>query len=270
MSRAQDCALSIKQMLERKPRLKMGDEVGLSFAYPSRPNHMVLKRFNLDIRPGDYVAVCGPSGSGKSTIVSLLERFHDPTQGAVLVDNRDIGEINVQHMRKQGLLVSQESTLFNGTIRNNITLGCSWRTVSEKEIRDACAKANILEFIDSLSLLGRDGFDTEVGLGGVMLSGGQHQRISIARALVKEPEILILDEAISALDTETERVVQKAISEAAKNRTTIAIAHRLSTIQHADRIIALDNGEIVEEGSHAEFVKLGGRYADMMRQQSVN
>ncbi|KAI1281087.1 P-loop containing nucleoside triphosphate hydrolase protein [Xylaria sp. FL0933] len=280
LSRARECASSIKELLERKPQFGTREAAGthisdcqgavtfrsMSFAYPTRPNRMVLKNINLHVRPGEYIALCGASGSGKSTIVSLLERFHDPTRGAVLLDGRDIRELDLHDWRKQLSLVSQESALFNGSIRSNIALGCSWRDVSDSEIRAACSRANILDFIESLP----DGLDTEVGSRGVMLSGGQRQRISIARALVRDPKILILDEATSALDTESESAVQKAIGEAAKDRTTISIAHRLSTIQSADRIIVLDNGEVVEQGSHTELVNLNGRYAEMVRQQNVS
>ncbi|KAI1380474.1 P-loop containing nucleoside triphosphate hydrolase protein [Hypoxylon crocopeplum] len=279
VSHARESASDIKEMLEREPQISMRDGVGdavescegavtlrsTSFAYPSRPDRAVLKNIDLHIRAGEYVAICGASGSGKSTIISLLERFHDPSSGAVLVDGRDIRELNVGNLRKQFSLVSQESALFSGTIRSNIELGCSWRTVSDEEIKKACTQANILDFVQSLP----EGLDTNIGSRGVMLSGGQRQRISIARALIRDPKILLLDEATSALDTESERVVQAAINEAAKNRTTISIAHRLSTIQSADRIIVMEDGEIVEQGSHAELVKLDGKYADMVRQQSL-
>ncbi|KAI1176093.1 P-loop containing nucleoside triphosphate hydrolase protein [Nemania sp. FL0916] len=278
MSRARESATSIKEMLEREPRIKLTEASttlpecqgsvtfrATSFAYPSRLDHKVLKSLELHVRPGEYVAVCGPSGSGKSTIVSLLERFYDPSAGAILLDGKDIRESNLSDLRRQLSLVSQESALFSGTIRNNIALGCSWKEVSDDEIKQACLQANILTFIESLP----NGLDTEIGSRGVMLSGGQRQRISIARALLRNPKVLILDEATSALDTESERAVQQAIDKAAKNRTTISIAHRLSTIQHADRIIVLDRGEIIEEGTHLDLVKLNGRYADMVRQQNL-
>ncbi|KAI1818682.1 ABC multidrug transporter Mdr1 [Poronia punctata] len=279
MSRARESAISIKDMLERESKITLEDTSSTrlpecqgsvtfrstSFAYPSRPGQTVLKSLDLHVRPGEFVAVCGPSGSGKSTIVSLLERFYDPSAGAVLLDGKDIRGVNLQDLRRQISLVSQESALFSGTIRNNIALGCSWRDISDEEIKTACSQAHILEFIESLP----NGLDTEIGSRGVMLSGGQRQRISIARALVRDPKLLVLDEATSALDTESERAVQKAIDEARKNRTTISIAHRLSTIQHADRIIVLDKGVIIEEGTHSNLVDLNGKYADMVRQQSV-
>ncbi|KAI2628689.1 P-loop containing nucleoside triphosphate hydrolase protein [Hypoxylon sp. NC1633] len=279
VSRAQESASDIKEMLEREPKISMragvGEVVetcegsvtlqGVTFVYPNRPDKVVLENIDLHIRGGEYVAICGASGSGKSTIISLLERFHDPSAGAVLIDGRDIRKLHLGELRRQYSLVSQESALFSGTIRTNIELGCSWRTVSDEEIKQACSQANILDFIQSLP----EGLDTNIGSRGVMLSGGQRQRISIARALIRNPKILLLDEATSALDTESERVVQGAINEAAKNRTTISIAHRLSTIQHADRIIVMDDGQIVGQGSHAELVQLDRKYADIVRQQSL-
>nr|POE75182.1 abc transporter fmpd [Quercus suber]POE94737.1 abc transporter fmpd [Quercus suber] len=201
----------------------------VSFCYPNRPGHLVLDRVKVQVQPGQYVAVVGASGSGKSTIVSLLERFFDPTDGHVMVDGMDLRNWNVKNYRGHIALVSQTPTLFDGTIRENIVLGVeNDNDVAEDDITRACRDANILDFINSLP--------TRVGTRGAMLSGGQKQRIAIARALIRSPQILLLDEATSALDSESERVVQAALDAASKGRTTIAIAHRISTVEKADCI----------------------------------
>ncbi|KAG8924894.1 GTPase-activating protein, partial [Tulasnella sp. 408] len=203
------------------------------FSYPTRPGVEVLRKLNLIVEPGTYVALVGMSGCGKSTVVQLIERFYDPTSGKVLLDGADISTLNIQDYRKNIALVSQEPNLYAGTIRFNILLGSAKPTseITQEEIEQACRDANILEFIQSLP----QGFETEVGGKGSQLSGGQKQRIAIARALLRNPKVLLLDEATSALDSQSEKVVQAALDNAAKGRTTIAIAHRLSTIQNADR-----------------------------------
>jgi ATP-binding cassette, subfamily B (MDR/TAP), member 1 len=202
------------------------------FRYPTRPGVRVLRGLNIDIRPGTYVALVGASGCGKSTVIQLVERFYDPLSGRIALDGEAINEFNVQDYRKQIALVSQEPTLYSGTIRFNILLGATKPTeeVTEQELIQACRDANILDFIQGLP----KGFETEVGGKGSQLSGGQKQRIAIARALLRNPKVLLLDEATSALDSNSEKVVQTALDQAAKGRTTIAIAHRLSTIQNAD------------------------------------
>lgn len=202
------------------------------FRYPTRPGVRVLRGLNLTVDPGTYVALVGASGCGKSTMIQLIERFYDPLAGTVYLDEQPITKYNVSEYRKSIALVSQEPTLYAGTVRFNILLGATKpaEEVTQNEIEDACRSANILEFIQSLP----DGFDTQVGGKGSQLSGGQKQRIAIARALLRNPKVLLLDEATSALDSNSEKVVQEALDQAAKGRTTIAIAHRLSTIQNAD------------------------------------
>ena len=192
----------------------------------------MLRDLDLEIQPGTYVALVGASGCGKSTTIQLIERFYDPLAGRVLLDGQDISQLNVQEYRKHVALVSQEPTLYAGTIRFNILLGATkpHSEITQEEIEAACRDANILDFIQSLP----QGFETNVGGKGSQLSGGQKQRIAIARALLRNPKVLLLDEATSALDSNSEKVVQEALDKAAKGRTTIAIAHRLSTIQNAD------------------------------------
>jgi ATP-binding cassette subfamily B (MDR/TAP) protein 1 len=210
------------------------------FRYATRKHVPVLRGLNLKILPGQYVALVGISGSGKSTIVSLIERFYDVLAGHVLVDGKDISTFNISSYRKYIALVSQEPTLYQGSIRENVMLGTTNENVTQEEIEAACRNANIHDFIASLP----QGYDTDCGAKGVQLSGGQKQRIAIARALVRNPKILLLDEATSALDSSSEKVVQEALDQAAKGRTTVAIAHRLSTIQKADIIYVLDQGVV--------------------------
>lgn len=243
------------------------------FRYPTRPAVRVLRGFNLTVEPGTHVALVGQSGCGKSTIIQLVERFYDPLHGAVNVDGRDISKLNVQEYRNHVALVSQEPTLYSGTIKFNILLGATKPVdqVTQEELEEACRNANILDFIKSLP----QGFDTEVGGKGSQLSGGsivkgavyrelivdvggQKQRVAIARALLRNPSVLLLDEATSALDSNSERVVQQALDVAAKGRTTISIAHRLSTIQGCDKIHFVFEGQVVESGTHDELMKLGG------------
>jgi len=221
----------------------------------------VLRGLNLTVKPGQYVALVGASGCGKSTTIALLERFYDPLVGGVFVDGKEISSLNLNEYRSFLALVSQEPTLYQGTIRDNILLGADRDNVPEEDIIFACQEANIYDFIISLP----DGFSTVVGSKGSMLSGGQKQRIAIARA----PKILLLDEATSALDSESEHVVQAALDKAAKGRTTIAVAHRLSTIQKADIIYVFDQGRVVEHGTHVELMKMGGRYSELVNLQSL-
>ncbi|PPQ96673.1 hypothetical protein CVT26_010302 [Gymnopilus dilepis] len=238
------------------------------FRYPTRPGVRVLRDLSLDIQPGTYVALVGASGSGKSTAIQLIERFYDPLAGDVYLDGEKITDLNIQEYRKHLALVSQEPTLYAGTVRFNILLGATkpQEEVTQEEIEDACRKANILEFIQGLP----QGFDTEVGGKGSQLSGGQKQRIAIARALLRNPKVLLLDEATSALDSNSEKVVQAALDEAAKGRTTIAIAHRLSTIQNADRIYFIKDGRVSESGTHDQLIAKRGDYYEYVQLQALS
>ncbi|GFG16352.1 leptomycin B resistance protein pmd1 [Aspergillus udagawae] len=237
----------------------------VSFRYPSRLDQPVLRRLNLTVKPGQFVALVGASGSGKSTIISLLERFYNPMTGGIYIDGRNIATWDLTSYRSHLALVSQEPALFQGTIRENILLGSTRPYTSENELINACKDANIYDFIISLP----QGFETIVGTKGGMLSGGQKQRIAIARALIRDPRILLLDEATSALDSESEKVVQAALDAAAQGRTTIAVAHRLSTIQRADVIYVLDQGEVVESGTHDALLLKRGRYFELVNLQNL-
>ncbi|KAI6027591.1 multidrug resistance protein 4 [Pisolithus microcarpus] len=237
----------------------------IHFRYPTRPTVSVLRGLNLTVAPGTYVALVGASGCGKSTVIQLIERFYDPLIGRVLLDGQPINEYNIQEYRKQIALVSQEPTLYTGTIRFNILLGATKPVseVTQEELVAACRDANILDFIQSLP----NGFDTEVGGKGSQLSGGQKQRIAIARALLRSPKVLLLDEATSALDSTSEKVVQEALDRAAKGRTTIAIAHRLSSIQNADCIYFIKDGRVSEAGTHDELLARRGDYYEHVQLQ---
>jgi len=214
------------------------------------------------LRPGETVALVGSSGSGKTSLVNLVPRFYEPTAGRLFIDGHDITTLTLASLRAQIALVSQDVLLFDDTIAANIAYGVMTGTPREA-IERAAAAGHALEFIRALP----QGFDTEVGENGVRLSGGQRQRIAIARAILKDAPILILDEATSALDSESERQVQAALDTLMQGRTTIVIAHRLSTIEHADRIVVLDQGRVVEEGTHAALLARGGIYAKLHRMQ---
>ncbi|MFS7929197.1 putative dephospho-CoA kinase, ABC-type xenobiotic transporter [Helianthus anomalus] len=235
------------------------------FAYPSRPDQMVFKGLNLKIRQGTSMALVGPSGSGKSTIIGLIERFYDPLKGGVFIDERDIKDYNLRALRSHIALVSQEPTLFAGTIHENISYGKPDAT--ESEIRKAAMKANAHEFISGM----KDGYDTYCGERGVQLSGGQKQRIALARAMLKNPSILLLDEATSALDTVSESLVQEALEKMMNGRTCIVVAHRLSTIQNSDSIAVIQDGKVAEQGSHSDLLSVrGGAYSNLMKMQGAN
>jgi len=234
----------------------------VSFRYASNHDKEVLKSVELSIEPGQTVALVGRSGSGKSTLVNLLPRLYDSFSGNILLDGRDIREYSLTSLRDQIAYVGQEIVLFNDTVAHNIAYG-RLQDVSEADIISAAKSAHAYEFIERMS----DGMQTMVGEKGVMLSGGQRQRIAIARALLKDAPVLIMDEATSALDTESERHIQAALEELLKNRTTLVIAHRLSTIENADLIVVMDNGAIVETGSHQQLLAHNGAYASLHRMQ---
>jgi ABC-type multidrug transport system fused ATPase/permease subunit len=220
----------------------------LSFNYPTRSETTVLKGISVNIKPDTLVALVGPSGAGKSTFVSLLLRLYDPTAGQILFDEKDSRSIPISALRSQMAIVPQDIFLFGGTIRENIAYGKTG--ASEEMIIEASRKANAWEFISQFP----EGLDTLVGERGTQLSGGQRQRIAIARAVLKDPKILILDEATSSLDSESERLVQDALEKLMKGRTSIVIAHRLSTIRQADNILVLNNGQIIEQGTHEQLL----------------
>jgi len=218
------------------------------FHYQSRPDVTVLRDLSFSVKSGQRVALVGPSGAGKSTVVSLLLRFYEPVQGKILIDGRDYTAFDLTALRSQMALVPQDVVLFGGTIRDNIAYGKPGCT--EAEVTEAARQANALRFIEQFP----DGMDTIVGERGIQLSGGQRQRIAIARAVLRNPRILILDEATSSLDSESERLVQEALDNLMKDRTSIVIAHRLSTIRKSDRIFVLEKGEICEQGTHEELL----------------
>ncbi|KAL1777500.1 multidrug resistance protein 1 isoform X1 [Sigmodon hispidus] len=234
------------------------------FNYPTRPDIPVLQGLNLEVKKGQTLALVGSSGCGKSTVVQLLERFYDPRAGAVFLDGKEIKQLNVQWLRAQLGIVSQEPILFDCSIADNIAYGDNSRVVSQDEIVRAAKEANIHQFIDSLP----EKYNTRVGDKGTQLSGGQKQRIAIARALVRQPHILLLDEATSALDTESEKVVQEALDKAREGRTCIVIAHRLSTIQNADLIVVIQNGKVKECGTHQQLLAQKGIYFTMVSVQA--
>jgi subfamily B ATP-binding cassette protein MsbA len=223
----------------------------------------ILKNINLTIEKGKTVALVGSSGAGKSTLADLIPRFHDVSSGELLIDGINIKEYALHSVRERISIVTQEPILFNDTIANNIRLGK--QDAGLPEIEEASKVANAFQFINRKEL----GFDNNIGDRGSKLSGGERQRLTIARAIVKNPPILILDEATSSLDTESERLVQDAINNMMQNRTSIVIAHRLSTIRHADEIIVLQKGEIVERGTHDSLMQKGGYYHKLVQMQEV-
>ncbi len=236
---------------------------GVAFSYFDR-EMTVLHDVTLDVAPGQIVALVGPSGGGKSTLVQLIPRFFDVTAGAVCIDGIDVRQVRRAELRRSMAAVPQETQLFSGTINENLRVGKPDATASE--LHDAAVAANADEFITSFP----DGYETIVGERGIKLSGGQRQRIAIARALLKDPRILILDEATSSLDSESEALVQGALERLMRGRTTFVIAHRLSTVRSADRILVLDQGRIVEEGTHEALLAAGGLYADLHARQFRN
>jgi ATP-binding cassette subfamily B protein len=228
---------------------------GVTFRYPSRPQHPTLAGFSLKVAPGETVALVGPSGAGKSTVFQLILRFYDVESGAVRIDGARVDKVALEALRARIGIVPQDSVIFSTDAMENIRYGRS--SASDAEVIAAATAAYAHDFISALP----EGYKTFLGERGVRLSGGQRQRISIARAMLKNPPLLLLDEATSALDAEGERMVQAALESAMRHRTTLVIAHRLSTVQKADRIVVMEAGEIVETGTHAELLAAGGLYA---------
>jgi ATP-binding cassette, subfamily B, bacterial MsbA len=252
-----DAPVAVKDPENPKELLSFQSKVHfdkLSFAYRKGDDGYVLKDIDLVLPYGKTIALVGQSGSGKTTLADMLPRYYDPDKGAVRIDGVDLRELRTKDVRKLIGVVTQESILFNDSVFNNIAFGVDHAT--EEQVIEAAKIANAHDFISAMP----EGYHTNIGDRGGKLSGGQRQRLSIARAVLKNPPILILDEATSALDTESERLVQDALTHLMRNRTTLVIAHRLSTIVHADEIIVMHKGEIIERGTHQELLEKGGYY----------
>lgn len=282
LTKAFKASKNIYRLLEAKPYIDTWSPGGISlpvkgdiefrdvqFRYPTRPEVPVLCGINVQAKPGQYIALVGPSGCGKSTTVGLIERFYDVTGGSVLIDGHDIREYSLKSLRSHISLVEQEPILYSGTIRENITMGWAGDTseLTDEMIEQVARDANIHDYVISLP----SGYDTICGYGSTsLLSGGQKQRVAIARALINRPSILILDESTAALDSDSELIVQRALDNAAKGRTTVSIAHRLSSIQNADVIYVFDGGKIVEYGDHQSLLAQNGRYAELVSFQALD
>ena len=264
-------AISVFSLIDEKSEENIGEQLmsnvegdiifqNVSFSY--NDEKVSLNNINLTIKQGETIALVGSTGSGKTTLINLLIRFYNPTNGKILINNKDINSFDLESFRSNFSFVDQNVRLFNDTISGNIAFGQKDKMTMDS-IVDAAKISNSIEFIEKLD----DKFESEIGEDGVTLSGGQRQRLSIARAIAKDSPILILDEATSALDSATEKLVQSAINKMQQGRTTIIIAHRLSTIQNADRIIVLKDGEIIEQGSHNELLEISGEYSKLNQQQ---
>ncbi|KAJ7564262.1 hypothetical protein O6H91_02G010100 [Diphasiastrum complanatum] len=269
---------SVFEILDRESRINPEDPQGehvdnvkgdvelrnVEFHYPSRPEVTIFKRLTLEVHSGQSLALVGSSGSGKSSVIALIERFYDPVSGYVLIDGKDIRRMNLKSLRKHIGLVQQEPALLATNIYENILFGKEG--ASESEVIEAAKTANAHNFISALP----DGYKTYVGEGGVQLSGGQKQRVAIARAVLKNPAILLLDEATSALDALSEHIVQETLNRSMQGRTSIIIAHRLSTITNANKIAVLEDGIIIEQGSHSDLIrKQDGAYSKLIKLQHI-
>lgn len=257
-------AYKILQLMDRIPEIDPKDESGekpkqclgdielkgITYYFPTRPETLVLNNFSLAAKRGQSIAIVGPSGGGKSTVVQLVERFYDVFSGIVMVDGKDVKELNVAWLRSQMGIVTQEPILFAVTMAENIAYGDNSRQVPIEEVMTAAKNANIHAFIQTLPM----GYDTNIGSKGTQLSGGQKQRLSIARALVRNPKILLLDDATSALDSHSEAIVEEALNKARAGRTSIVVSHRLSSIIGADLIMYMDRGRVLEQGTHGELM----------------
>jgi subfamily B ATP-binding cassette protein MsbA len=254
-----DPMTDVRGAVEAGPLKKALEFQKVSFEY--QPGHPILKEVSFKVQKGEVVALVGPSGGGKTTLAELIPRFYQPTSGRILWDGKDLSHFKLASLRSRIGLVTQETILFHDSILKNIAYGRPG--ASFWEVQQAAKSAYAGEFIENTP----QGFNTLIGERGVKLSGGQRQRLAIARALLKNPPVLILDEATSALDTESERWVQKALEELMEGRTTLVIAHRLSTVQRADRILVVDRGRIVEQGKHGALLRKGGLYARLYKMQ---
>ncbi len=273
-SRALGAATRIFELLDRTPSMAPGGDAvarrpshlslrGVRFAYPSRPDDPVLQDIDLDVSRGEVVALVGPSGAGKSTIAALVSRLYDPEQGAVLFDGVDLRSLNADEVRRQVGVVRQEPILFSTSVADNIRYARPGAT--DDQVEDAARAA----FADGFIREFPHGYDTNVGERGIQLSGGQKQRVAIARALLQDPAILVLDEATSALDAESEHRVQAALERLMQGRITLVIAHRLSTVKDADRVVVIDDGRVVQSGTHDELVSQAGLYRTLVERQFV-
>jgi ATP-binding cassette, subfamily B (MDR/TAP), member 1 len=231
----------------------------VQFRYPTRPEVAVLKGLSFDVLQGENICIVGPSGSGKSTIIALLERFYEPTAGIIVANGKKIHNQDVEDYRSSLGLVSQETHLYQGSIRDNLLLGVKEKDVDDERLFQVCKDSNIHDFIVSLP----ESYNTNIGPRGLSLSGGQRQRIAIARALLRNPQILLLDEATSALDPESQTLVMEALERVGKGRTTISVTHHMEMVKRADKVLVIENGRVVESGTYEELVRMRGRFWEM-------